>query len=78
MSISPILKKIGRFAAFLIISAALCSSLVRSLTPWVKQYKKEVEYHLTQRLGKPVTIRTMETGWYWFFPVLKLDKNEHD
>lgn len=72
VSVNKLLKKIWITAAILIILAAVFSSLFRSLTPWAKQYKGEVELHLTQLMGQPVTIQTMETGWYWFHPVLKL------
>ncbi len=60
--------------AFLIVSAAIISSLFRALTPWAKQYKAEVEQHLSTMLGKTVTIHAMETGWYWFEPVVKLSQ----
>lgn len=72
--VKTLIKKLGMGLAILIILAAVCSSLFRSLTPWAKQYKAEVEQHFTQLLGKPVTIQNMETGWYWFFPVLKLEQ----
>ncbi|KTD78418.1 YhdP family protein [Legionella waltersii] len=58
--------------AILIILAAVISSIFRSLTPWAKQYKGEVEQRLTSIIGQPVTIDSMETGWYWFEPVVKL------
>lgn len=61
------------FLAILIITAAVLSSLFRALTPWAKQYKSEVEHHLSSLLGEPVSIGTMETGWYWFEPVIKLN-----
>jgi uncharacterized protein (TIGR02099 family) len=67
------LKKIGMAIAIFIILAAVFSSIFRSLTPWAKQYKSEIEQHLTQLLGQPVTIQTMETGWYWFHPVIKFE-----
>lgn len=69
-----ILKKIWITAAALVIVAAVCSSLFRALTPFAKQYKGQVEQHLSALIGQPVTIQTMETGWYWFQPVLKLDQ----
>ncbi len=53
---------------------AILFSLFRALTPWVKQYKGDIEQHLSVLLGQPVTISTMETSWYWFEPVLKLDQ----
>lgn len=69
---NSVLKKIWITLAILIILAAVFSSLFRSLTPWAKQYKGEVEQHMSTLLGQPVTIGAMETGWYWFQPVLKL------
>ncbi|HHF7345898.1 TPA: YhdP family protein [Legionella feeleii] len=66
------LKRCWMPLAILIITAAVISSLFRALTPWAKQYKKEVEHHLSTLLGEPVSIHTMETGWYWFEPVIKL------
>lgn len=71
-SVKQFFKKIWVAVAILIIFAAVVSSIFRSLTPWAKQYKGEVEQHLSALLGQPVTIQTMETGWYWFEPVLKL------
>lgn len=65
-------KKIWMALAILIILAAVFSSIFRSLTPWAKQYKGDVEQHLTSLLGQPVTVQSMETGWYWFEPVVKL------
>lgn len=53
---------------------AVFSSIFRSLTPWARQYKGEVEQHISLLIGQPVTIQTMETGWYWFQPVLKLNQ----
>lgn len=71
---NKIFKKIWMTVAVLIILMAVFSSIFRSLTPWAKQYKGDVEHHLTLLLGQPVTIQTMETGWYWFQPVLKLNQ----
>lgn len=73
-TIGSILKKFWVSAAILIICAAVVSSIVRSLTPWANEHKKDVEYHLTQLIGQPVTVHRLETGWYWFHPVLKLDR----
>ncbi len=71
---NKILKRIWLLAAILIILMAVFSSVFRSLTPWAKQYKVDVEHHLSSLLGQQVTIQTMETGWYWFQPVLKLNQ----
>ncbi len=60
------------FAIFLILLAILFS-LFRALTPWATQYKGEVEHHLSTLLGQPVQISSMETSWYWFEPVLRLN-----
>ena len=60
--------------AILIITLAILFSLFRALTPWAKQYKGEVEKHLTTLLGQPVVINSMETSWYWFEPVLRLNQ----
>ncbi len=60
--------------AILIILMAVVSSVFRSLTPWAKQYKGDIERRLSVLLGQQVTIQTMETGWYWFQPVLKLNQ----
>jgi len=65
--------------AIIIIIAAVFSSVFRALTPWATEYKTEVESHLSTLIGQPVTVQSMETGWYWFQPVLKLkDINIHD
>ncbi|MGQ3888939.1 YhdP family protein [Legionella sp. CNM-1927-20] len=58
--------------AVCIIAVALMSSIFRALTPWAKQYKPQLEQRLTTLLGEPVTIQRMETGWFWFEPVIKL------
>ncbi|MDI1353076.1 MAG: hypothetical protein PSV35_09995, partial [bacterium] len=71
--VNKFFKKIWMALAILIILAAIFSSVFRSLTPWAKQYKGEVELHLSQLLGQPITIQSMETGWYWFHPVIKLE-----
>lgn len=71
--IHKLLKKVWLGVAVLIIFAALCSSVFRSLTPLATHYKKDVEHHLTQLLGEPVSIHSMQTGWYWFHPVLQLN-----
>lgn len=60
--------------AIIVILLAILFSLFRALTPWAKQYKGTVEQHLSVLLGQPVTISDMETSWYWFEPVLKMDK----
>ncbi len=72
LSVRKVVKRIWMLLAIFIIFMAVLSSIFRSLTPWAKEYKGEVEQHLSVLIGQPVTIQTMETGWYWFQPVLKL------
>ena len=55
-----------------IITAALLTSLLRALTPFVAQYQSDIEHYLSKLLGQDVVIGSMETGWYWFEPVIKL------
>lgn len=69
-----LMKKCWMPLAILIITLAVVFSLFRALTPWAKQYKGEVEKHLSSLLGQPVVINSMETSWYWFEPVLKLNQ----
>lgn len=73
---NKLLKRCWMPLAILIITAAVISSLFRALTPWATQYKTDVEHHLSVLLGEPVTINAMETGWYWFEPVIKLNEVE--
>lgn len=68
------LKKCAMPLAIAFIIIAILFSLFRALTPWAKQYKGQVEQHLSVLLGQPVTISNMETSWYWFEPVLKMDQ----
>lgn len=69
---SQFFKKCWIILASLIIIVAILFSLFRAITPWAKQYKKNIEHHLSRLLSKQVTIKKMETGWYWFEPVIKL------
>lgn len=59
--------------AFVIICVALIFSLFRALTPLAEYYKTDLEGQLTKILGHEVVIDSMETTWYWFEPVLKLN-----
>lgn len=69
-----ILKKCWMPLAILMITMAVLFCLFRALTPWAKQYKGEVEKHLSAIVGQPVAINSMETSWYWFEPVLRLNQ----
>ena len=67
-------KKCRMPLAILMILIAIVFSIFRALTPWVKQYKGDVENHLSLLLGQPVSVSDLETSWYWFQPVLKMHK----
>jgi uncharacterized protein YhdP len=60
--------------AIIIILMAIMFSVFRAFTPWVKQYKHQIEQHLSKIVGQPVNITDLETSWYWFEPVLKMDQ----
>lgn len=68
------IKKIRISLIIVLFLIALLFTVVRALTPWAKQYKGELEQHLSALLGQPVTIHDLETSWYWFHPVLKMDQ----
>ena len=80
--INSVLKKLWISLAVIIILAAVFSSFFRSLTPLAKQHKKDVERSLSQLIGQTVNVESLETGWYWFHPVLKLThltiRGQHD
>lgn len=68
------IKRIWIFFAILFVLFAILFSVFRAMTPLAKQYKPRIEQELTQILGKTVKISDLETGWYWFQPVLKMDQ----
>lgn len=79
-----LLKKLWVICAIFFILLAISFSIFRALTPWAKQYKPQIEHQLSGLLGQPVKIGDLETGWYWFQPVLKMkgvklsdDKHRH-
>lgn len=48
-------------------------SLFRAMTPWVAQYKSQIVGQVSAKIGQKVNIGSLETSWYWFKPVLKLN-----
>lgn len=60
-------------AIFLVI-LAIVFSLFHSLTPWVKPYREKIQQQLSVWVGRDVVVQDMETSWYWFTPVLKLNQ----
>lgn len=67
------LKALWGTLAALIIFFAIIFTAFRAVTPWVAQYKPQIEQRLSTFLKSPVHIRSIKTGWYWFTPVIKLD-----
>jgi len=63
-----------KILAALVVSFAILITAARLLTPVVAQYREPIQTHLSQLLGKTVTIDSMESRWYWLEPVLKLNQ----
>jgi uncharacterized protein (TIGR02099 family) len=59
--------------AVLFILMAIIFTVFRAFTPWARQYKPMVEAHLSSMLGRSVVVQNMQTSWYWFHPVLRLE-----
>ncbi|WP_245183416.1 YhdP family protein [Legionella israelensis] len=72
LPVNKIIKRSWLILASAIIILAVFSSIFRALTPWASQYKSQIEQRLSTVIGRPVKIGQMETGWYWFEPVIKL------
>lgn len=66
-------KKLWVVFATLFVLFAILFSVFRAMTPLVKHYKTQIEQQLSGLLGQPVSIGDLETGWYWFQPVIKMD-----
>jgi len=58
--------------AITIITLAMLAGVCRILTPWAAQYKPQLAHRLSILAHANVTIETMQTGWYWFYPTVKL------
>ena len=67
-------KRVKISLVVLLVMVAVVVTCFRWLTPWVNQHKAEFEHQLSLLLGETVTIKTMQTSWYWFQPVLKLEE----
>ncbi|MCR9192269.1 MAG: TIGR02099 family protein [Gammaproteobacteria bacterium] len=57
-----------------LVTLAIIFTLFRALTPWVKQYRKPIQEHISVLLGQQVHIQDIDTSWYWFTPVLRMHK----
>lgn len=60
--------------AAVLLLIAILSTVFRALTPMLSGYKPQVEALLTSVVGKPVSLEKLETGWYWFEPVMKVSQ----
>lgn len=60
--------------AFFLVIVALLFTLFRGLTPWVKHYRVQIQQELSAWIGQNVDIQDIQTSWYWFTPVLKLNR----
>lgn len=60
-------------ATFLVI-LAIFFTLFRALTPLVKQYRPQIQQQLSLWAGQDISIHDIETSWYWFTPVLRLNQ----
>jgi uncharacterized protein (TIGR02099 family) len=68
------MKRVWIALAGVMITAAIIMTFFRIITPWLNQHKQDVEHQLSLLLGEQVSIKHMETSWYWFQPILKLDE----
>src|SRR3990167_645564 len=66
-------KQLKLWIAICIIGIAIISSLVRAVTPFAIYYQPELENYLSKMLNHKVIIKSMQTGWYWFTPVIRLN-----
>ncbi len=62
-----------RMSVLGLVIAAILLTFFRAMMPWLNAHKGEVEQQLSSLLGEKVTIQEMETSWYWFQPILKLN-----
>ncbi|OGV28136.1 MAG: hypothetical protein A3F18_04375 [Legionellales bacterium RIFCSPHIGHO2_12_FULL_37_14] len=67
----PFLKRATLFFAYFFIFFAGVSVIFQTLTPVASKYKTQLEEYLTSKLTYSVEIGHIETGWYWFEPILK-------
>src|SRR3990167_5550175 len=67
------MKRFKLCIAIFIIGIAIISSLVRAITPLAIYYQVELENYLSKMFGHTIVIQSMETGWYFFTPVIRLN-----
>ena len=62
--------------ALCLLTLAIGFSFFRALTPWVKDYKSDIESKLSSWTHLHVSLQDLQTSWYWFVPVLKMGQLE--
>ncbi|MBL4712439.1 MAG: hypothetical protein JKX75_08095 [Gammaproteobacteria bacterium] len=58
--------------AVVLISAAVIFSVLRAVLPYATDYKNEIQLELSQQIGLPVEIKSIDAAIHWFSPRLKL------
>jgi uncharacterized protein YhdP len=58
--------------AVVLISAAVIFSVLRAVLPYATGYKSEIQQELSQEIGLPVEIDSIDAAIHWFSPRLKL------
>jgi uncharacterized protein YhdP len=58
--------------AVTLISAAVIFSVLRALLPYATGYKHEIQQEVSQQIGLPVEIESIDAAIHWFSPRLKL------
>lgn len=60
------------FLAVVLITAAVIFSGLRALLPYATSYKAEIQRELSNELGLPVEIESIDAAIHWFSPRLRL------
>ncbi|MCG6937462.1 MAG: hypothetical protein LJE83_04735 [Gammaproteobacteria bacterium] len=60
------------FLAMMLITAAVIFSVLRAVLPYATGYKNEIQLEITQQIGLPVVIDSIDAAIDWFSPRLKL------
>ena len=58
--------------AVMLISAAVIFSISRAILPYATGYKNEIQQEVSQQIGLPVEIESIDAAIHWFSPRLKL------
>lgn len=58
--------------AVILISASIIFSILRAVLPYATGYKNEIQLEISQQIGLPVEIDSIDAAIHWFSPRLKL------